>query len=54
MKQELALLIEKARNEFVTNPVWRGMDLDFFTFVEMQTGLSSATVRELNKLALDI
>ena len=51
MKDELTAVVEKYRLEFVTNNKYRGLDLDFISFLEMSTGMSRKTCLELNNLA---
>lgn len=51
IKQELADLINDFRNEFVTNSTYRGLDLNFDTFLMMSIGINESTIKDLNDLA---
>jgi len=51
MKDELTVVVEKYRLEFVTNDKYRGLDLDFISFLEMSTSMSREACLELNNLA---
>jgi len=52
IKKELADLINSFRREFITNPKYRHLDLNFDTFLIMMTGMSESTFEELNNIAI--
>lgn len=49
--KKISEVFEELRYEFVINPLYRGMDLDFETLFMMKTGLSRETFNDLNKLS---
>lgn len=50
IKLKFVTLIEEARKEF-QDPKWRGQDLNFHTFLQMQTGFDENTVTDLIDVA---
>jgi len=50
MKKELLKLVNDYWKEFISNNFWRGFDLDFITFLELNLDVSRETAKELDEL----
>jgi hypothetical protein len=50
-KEKTNAFFEELRDEFINNPEYRGLDLNFESVFMMKTGLSLQTFNELNNLS---